>query len=139
MLGDLATKLATGATDDASLLRAVKAAGGIERVVSLAKGHLDSLAVQVQYAASVRDCCLCEELALDMGNAGGIETLIKAAQKHYDSPEVQSDAPTDCNSHRLLIATDCNSHRLLIATDCNSHRLLVTGAGQHRGRDAQLE
>ena len=91
MLGDLATKLATGATDDASLLRAVQAAGGIERVVSLAKGNLDSLAVQVQYAASVRDCCLCEELALDMGNAGGIETLIKAAQKHYDSPEVQAD------------------------------------------------
>jgi len=53
-------------------------------------GNLDSLAVQVQYAASVRDCCLCEELALDMGNAGGIETLIKAAQKHYDSPEVQA-------------------------------------------------
>ena len=91
VLGDLATKLATGATDDASLLRAVQAAGGIERVVSLAKGNLDSLAVQVQYAASVRDCCLCEELALDMGNAGGIETLIKAAQKHYDSPEVQAD------------------------------------------------
>jgi len=47
VLGDLATKLASGATDDASLLRAVKAAGGIERVVSLAKGNLDSLAVQV--------------------------------------------------------------------------------------------